>query len=89
MWSVVIAGVVGALLAKRGSPKVKVERSITVGSRSGCKWLTEYLPELDQMVIHGKQSKVVFQRSENGWKGTRAQGNQDEVALIRKDFERD
>lgn len=89
MWSVVIAGVVGALLAKRGAPQVKVEKSITVGSRSGIKWMTEYLPELDQMVIHGKHSKVVFQRSEEGWKGTRASGDPNEVSLIRRDFEND
>lgn len=87
MWPVIVAGIAGAWWASQGRPKTRVKPSTVTGAKSGREWRTEYIPDLEMLVVHGVAARVAFQRTEAGWVGRRASGNPSEVALIRKDFE--
>jgi len=87
MWTYLVAGVAGALWANSRAPNLAVTKSKIIGSRSGHKWDVEFVEDLGAMVVIHSGTRVVFTKTDDGWKHDRSKGDPSVIALARKDFE--
>jgi hypothetical protein len=87
MWGYLIVGGIAALVTSARGPKTRITKSVVVGPRSGQKWQTEYLEDLQVLVVMSGSTRVAFRRSPGGWQMARAVGNPQVVEVIKGDFE--